>query len=75
MALKYLKKWLRYLIIREIKITLRFHFPQGRMAKIKNSEDIMFSHDVVKNTSIVADIASCYNHSGNQSGCFSVNCT
>ena len=61
----------------QIKTTLRFHLTQVRMAKIKNSGKADAGEDVEKeeHSSIVGGIASLYNHSGNQSGGYSENCT
>jgi hypothetical protein len=69
MAEKHLKKCSASLTIREmqIKTALRFHLTAVRMAKIKNSgavEDV----EKEKHSSIVGEIASLYNHSGNQFG-------
>jgi hypothetical protein len=67
MAEKHLKKSSTSLVIREmqIKTTLRFHLTPVRMAKIKTSGD---SKDIEKeeHSFIAGEIASWYNHSGNQ---------
>ena len=79
MAEKHPKKCSTSLFIREIQIktTLRFHLTPVRMAKVKNSGDSRVGEDVEKeeHSSIVGGITSLYNHSGNQSGGSSENCT
>jgi hypothetical protein len=61
----------------QIKTTLRFHPTPIRMAKIKKKtkETEHAGKDVEKgeHSSIAGGIANWYNHSGNQSGCFSEN--
>jgi hypothetical protein len=60
----------------QLKPTLRFYLTPVRMAKIKNSGDSRCGKDVEKeHSSIVGEIASLYNHSGNQSGGSSENWT
>jgi hypothetical protein len=61
----------------QIKTTLRFHLTLVRIAKIKNSGDRDAGEDVEKeeHSSIVGEIASLYNHSGNQSDGSSENWT
>jgi hypothetical protein len=79
MAETHLEKCSASLIIREMKIktTLRLYFTPVRMAKIKNSVTADAGVDVEKeeHSSIVGEIVSLYNHSGNQSGDSSENCT
>jgi hypothetical protein len=79
MAKKLLKKSSTSLVNREmqIKTTLRFHLIPVRMVKIKNSVTACVGEDVEKDehSSIVGEIASLYNHSGNQSGSSSKNWT
>jgi hypothetical protein len=79
MAEKYLKKCSASLIIMEMQIqtTLRFHLTLVRMVKIKNSGDSRSGKDVEKeeHSSTVGGISSLYNHSGNQFGGSSENCT
>jgi hypothetical protein len=60
----------------QIQTTLRFHLIPVRMAKIKKmtadaSEDV----EKVEHSSIVGEIVSLYNHSGNQSSSSSKNWT
>ena len=61
----------------EIKTTLRFHLTPVRMAKIKIQVTADTGKDVEKeeHSSIVGEIASCYNNSGNQFGNSSENWT
>jgi hypothetical protein len=73
MAEKYLKKCSKSLVIREmqIKMTLRFHLTQIRMAKTKTSGNkTHVGEDVVKeeDSSTAGGITNWYNHSENQSG-------
>jgi hypothetical protein len=79
MAEKHLEKCSTSLVVREmqIKTTLRCHLTPVRMAKIKTSGDSRCWQGVEKgeHSSIVGGIASCYNHSGNQSGSSSENWT
>ena len=85
MAEEHLKKCSTSLVIREMKIktTLRFHLIPVRMDKIKNSgaEFLQRGADADKDvekeehSSIVGQIASWYNHCGNQSGSSSENWT
>jgi hypothetical protein len=51
-------------------MTLRFHITSIRMAKIKTQVTAHVGEDVEKeeHSSIAGEIASWYNHSGNQSG-------
>ena len=61
----------------QIKTNLRFHLTPVRMAKIKIQVTADTGKDVEKeeHSSIVGEMASLYNHSGNQSGGSSENWT
>ena len=77
MAKKHLKKSSKSLVIREmqIKTTLRFHLIPIRMAKIKHLSTTHAGEDVEEgeHSSIAGGSANWYNHSENQSACFSEN--
>jgi hypothetical protein len=79
MAVKYLTKCSTSLVIREmqIKTALRFQVTPVIMAKIKNSGESSCKEDVYKeeHSSIAGEIASWYNHSGNNFGSSSENWT
>ena len=76
MTEKHLKRYSTSLVIREmqIKMALRFHLIPVIMTKIKNSDA---GKDVEKeeHSSIVGGTANWNNHSRNQSGNSSENCT
>jgi hypothetical protein len=61
----------------QIKTTPRFYLTLAKMAKSKIQVTADAGEDVEKeeHSSIAGGIASCYNHSGNQSGGSSENCT
>jgi hypothetical protein len=61
----------------QIKTTLRFHLTPVRMAKIKNSGETDPGEAVEKeeHSSTSGGIAGWYNHSENQFGSSSENCT
>jgi hypothetical protein len=79
MVEKHLRKCSTFVVIRGMQINtpLRFYLTPVRMVKIKTQVIADAGKDMEKGerSSIALGIASWYNHSGNQSGSFSENCT
>jgi hypothetical protein len=74
MAKKHLKFFSTSLVIRkmQIKSTVKFPLTAVRLAKIKNSGENVEEEE---HSSNAGGIANCYNHSGNQFGSPSEDCT